>query len=140
MISAFVEKDSTNIDDAITAVLIPQLAGLTKQQLGAIKALHSIYGVKTFFKDAHDGELGKKSGYVKLFENVLDFMEKGGGFDKDLKEKWDKDGLVTEFKSSEFKRWDVIDDAHTQFNKKVLSVNLPKFISQLEQLEDNSSM
>ena len=120
---------STGLDHAITSTLIPQLGGLTKPELGTIKALHTEGGVEKFFKDAHRER--KKSNYEKPFEKVIDYLELGG-----------KEGLLKEFRSDEFSQWPLIQEQHEKMSEALYKFTdkkgITKFIRRIEELEENA--
>ena len=68
-----IRLDSTGLDEALTAKLIPQLDQLTKAELSAIRALHEEHGVEKLFKRVHQSKEKKKG--EKAFGKVLEFLD-----------------------------------------------------------------
>ena len=130
VINSSPDLKSSGLDNAITATLIPQLGGLTKPELGTIKALHTFGGVSKLFSIAHENR--KKSNYEKPFEKVIDYLELGG-----------KEELVKQFKSdNNFPQLQVIQAAHEKMSEKLFLFTakdgIPKFIRRIEELEENA--
>ena len=128
-----IRLDSSGLDEALTAKLIPQLDQLTKAKLSAIRALHEEHGVVELFKRVHQTKDRKK--YDKVFREVLEFLD---CLNDDLVKSFEKDAAFAA------EKWVVIEKAQDSMKNKLYEFTsddgINDFITELEGLEKRSTI
>ena len=134
LVKQYPDLTSGGLDEAITAILIPQVDTLTKAELGAIRALHTENGVVDFFKDVYQNKKREKRNYENAFEKVLVHLQV-----KNISH------MVKAFKKDDVlvdQDWKLIADAHFTLRDKFYNFTsengIIDFITSLKRLESMS--